>query len=127
MQNTLLMMLQATILLCVTLGTLHLVKFLGSKTEQAKTITENETARRYFDEVGKAVTDAVLHTSQTYVDTLRKSDSFNIENQQEALKRSIDTAKAQLTNGAEEFLATAHGDIAKYLETKIEAEIKARK
>ena len=124
MNEMILTMLQSILILAVALLTVYAVKWVAAKTNQAKNAVENETARKYIGEASKAVTDAVLATSQTYVDTMKKTGSFSKENQKEALKLAVETAKDQMTKGAEDFIKTAYGDVNKYLETKIEAEIK---
>lgn len=42
---------------------------------------ENETAKKYLTAAEEAAKKAVTYTSQTYVDALKKSDSFSKENQ----------------------------------------------
>ena len=124
MNEMILTMLQSVLILAVALLTVYAVKWISTKTNQAKTITDNITAQRYIDEASDAITDAILATSQTYTDALKESGKFSAENQKEALGKAVDSAKAQLTIGATEFLQTAHADVNKYLEEKIEAEIK---
>ena len=125
MQETLLTMLQSIIILAVTLVSIYIVKFLAAKTEEAKALTDNDKAKRYISEVSEAVTTAVLHTAQTYVDALKQSDTFDEANQKEALSKVVAAAKQQLSASANEFVESVYGDVNQYLETKIEAEIKA--
>ena len=125
MQETLLMTIQSIVIMAVTLLSIYAVKFLSAKTEEAKALTENDTAQRYIGEVSDAVITAVLHTAQTYVDALKESDTFNEENQKQALSLAVMEAKKQMSAGAENFVQTVYGDADKYLATKIEAEIKA--
>ena len=127
MNEMIMAMLQSILILAAALLTVYAVKWLTAKTNQAKAATDNEAAKRYIGEASQAVTDAVFATSQTYVDTLKKTDSFSKENQKEALRLAVETAKAQMTTGAEDFIRTAYGDVNKYLEAKIEAEIKELK
>ena len=125
MNETILTMLQSIIILAVALLTVYAVKWLTAKTKQAQNAVENETAKRYIGEASTAITDAVLATSQTYVDALKQSGTFTLENQREALSKAVASAKAQLTQGASEFLETAYGDVNKFLTEKIEAEVKS--
>ena len=125
MNEMILTMLQSILSLAVALLSAYAVRWFNAKTAQAKSAVDNETAQRYVGEASDAITSAVLATSQTYVDTLKKSGTFTAENQKEALKLATQTAMASMTEGAEQFLQTAYGDVTKYLETKIEAEIKA--
>ena len=124
MNEMILTMLQSILILAVALLTVYALKWLTANTNQAKTVTNNYVAEKYIDEAKKAITDAISATSQTYTDELKKSGTFSKENQKIALGKAIDSAKAQMSKGAEEFLQTAYTDVNKYLEEKIEAEIK---
>ena len=125
MTENLLMMLSSIISLAVILLTAYLIKFITAKTKQAQATTENETVKRYLQEASDAIKDAVLATSQTYVDEMKKSSKFSLDSQQTALMLAVDAAKGALSSSAADFIETTYGDISKYLESKIEAKIKA--
>jgi hypothetical protein len=112
----------------ITIATPILVAFvarwLNVQAEQVKKRTNNETAARYITEITNAVSTAVLHTAQTYVDTLKKDGVFDADNQRAALNTALSQAKSMLTADASGFIQMAYGDINKYLETRIEAEVK---
>lgn len=91
------------------------------------TKSENETIKKYLREAGDAISTAVTYVSQTYVDTLKASDSFTPENQKEALQKAMEKAQAMLSAEAIEFLEEAYGDLRAYLETKIEQEVRNQK
>ena len=124
MNEMILTMLQSVLILAVALLTVYAVKWIATKTNQVKAITDNYKAKEYIDEASKAITDAISATAQTYTDELKKSGTFSKDNQKIALGKAVDSAKAQMTKGAEGFLQTAYADVNKYLEEKIEAEIK---
>ena len=96
------------------------VQYLASK-------SESEIAKKYLTDVADAISTAVTYTSQTYVDALKKSGSFNKENQEEALSRAVDKAKSLLTVEAIAFLEEAYGDVTEFLKTNIEAEVRSQK
>ena len=125
MQDAILTMLQSVIILAVTLLSTYATKYLNAKAEQAKAAAGSEAAARYIGEASDAVSTAVLHTAQTYVDALKKGGAFNVDEQKTALQLALATARGQLTQGAEDFIKAAYGDVNGYLEAKIEAEIKA--
>ena len=58
---------------------------------------------------------------------MKKSGSFNKENQEEALSRAVDKAKSLLTVEAIAFLEEAYGDVTEFLKTNIEAEVRSQK
>ena len=88
---------------------------------------KNETERKYADQIASAVSDAVLMTSQTYVDALKKENQFGKENQIAAARMALDACLASLTPDCMEFLKTVYTDIESYLSNKIEAEVKRNK
>lgn len=127
MQELLTTLLQAVITVAVPILATFAVNFFTAKTAQAKASTENELADKYLTNVNDAVTTAVLYVSQTYTDALKKSGTFTVENQREALKQASAQAKALLTADASKFLTELYGDLNDYLAMKIEAEVKLLK
>lgn len=101
-------------------GVKALGQYLGTK-------TENDTAKKYLNNAATAISTAVAHTSQTYVDALKKSGTFSKENQEAALQKSLEEAKKLLTAEAAAFLKTAYGDLDAYLIANIEAEVRTQK
>lgn len=113
----------AAVPVCATFignGVSAFAKYIGAR-------TDNDTAKKYLDAVEQAVKKAVTYTSQTYVDALKKSESFTKENQEEALNRAIEKATNLLTHEAILFLEDAYGDLTEYLKTNIEAEVRRQK
>lgn len=101
-------------------GIQAVAKYLASK-------AENEVTKKYLEDVADAVSTAVTYTSQTYVDTLKKSDKFTKENQEEALRMAVDMAATLMTSEARAFLEKAYGDLNVYLVSRIEAEVRVQK
>ena len=101
-------------------GLKALASYLGQK-------SENETAKKYLAAAADAVSTAVTFTSQTYVDALKKSGQFTKENQEWALQVAIAKAKTLLTVDAAEYLEAAYGSLERYLEGRIEAEVRNQK
>lgn len=124
MQETLTTLLQAVITAAVPVLAAFLAQFLKERSAAAAATSSNQTAQKYIAEIGEAVSTSVLYVSQTYVDALKQSGSFTIENQQEALGLAYQKAQQLLTADASRFIKEAYGDINAYLQAKIEAEIK---
>jgi hypothetical protein len=82
---------------------------------------------KYIFEVADAVTTAVACVTQTYADTLKKSGQFTLDNQKEALTEAKTQATKLLSAEARKFLVMIYGDLDKYLEARIEAEVLAQK
>lgn len=89
--------------------------------------TRGEAARKYLEAAGNAAATAVTYTSQVYVDALKEKGDFSKENQEWALKVAVAKARTLLTEEAKDFLTEAYGDLGKYLESLVEAEVKKQK
>lgn len=120
-------LLQAVLIAAVPVVATFFGKGLGALTAYFAAKTDNETVKKYLEDVTDAVSTAVTYISQTYVDALKASNTFNEENQREAFERALEKAKALLTEEAKAFLEEAYGDLSAYLEAKIEAEVKKQK
>ena len=127
MKEFILVLLQAVIIAAVPVITTHLCSVLKQKSNQAAAKTNNELAASYIKEAADAVTTAVTFTSQTYVDSLKNSGTFTVENQKEAFNKAMNKAVEILSAEAKEYLTKAYGDLTNYLTTKIEAEVRNQK
>ena len=105
----------------------YLVQYLHRKSEQIIAQTDNMTIKAFLAEATDAVSTAVTYTSQTFVDALKKEGIFNKEKQQEALEKSLDKAMSLLSEQAKKALEDIYGDLAAYLTSKIEAEVRSQK
>lgn len=120
-------LLQAVIIAAVPVVAGYIVKGIKTLGQYLASRTENETAKVYLKEAALAISTAVSHTSQTYVDALKKSNEFTEENQRAALQKSLDEAKKLLTSEVAAFLRRAYGDLDAYLTAHIEAEVRTQK
>jgi len=102
----------------------YVIKFINAKAKEAKVNLESTLANRYISELEDAVTTAVLHTAQTYVDALKKSGKWDKESQKTALSLALEEANSLLSYEARAFLSMLHTDLQECLMYKIEAEVK---
>ncbi|MCL2818023.1 MAG: hypothetical protein FWD39_06540 [Clostridiales bacterium] len=117
-------LLQAVLAAAVPVVAAFAAKLLHAKAEESREDNKEGVLSHAKWQATDAVAAAVAHTSQTYVDELRKSGQFSPGNQAEALRRARETAKDLLTRDAHSILQEAYGSVNDYLETLIEAEIK---
>lgn len=127
MKEMLMSLLQAVIAAAVPVITVYLCKFLKTKKDATVKTTENETAKALLSQAFDAVCKAVTSTNQTYVDALKKSGTFTIENQKEAFQKSYETAVKIMSEEAKTFIATVYGSLNDWLTTQIEAQVKTQK
>ena len=120
-------LLQAMATAAIPVCAAYLVQYLRRKSEQIIAQTDNMTIKTFLAEATDAVSTAVTYTSQTFVDALKKEGKFDKDKQQEALKKSLDKAISLLSEPAKKALADIYGDLAAYLTSKIEAEVRSQK
>ena len=127
MNNFITTLLQAVITAAVPVLTTYAVRWLGAVAARAREQAKTEEADRYLSEASNAIQAAVLKTSQTYVDALKKSGEFTVENQREAFNMAFAEAKSMLNDNAARFIESAYGDVTNYLTAQIEAKVRALK
>lgn len=92
-----------------------------------RTQEEKELASKYLNMVEKTVTDCVMATNQTYVDSLKQEGKFDSEAQKTAFNKTLDAVLAILTDDAKNYLTQIFGDLNVYLTNLIESQVKINK
>lgn len=127
MKDTFLELMVAVITAVVPVLTVFAVKFTRQLRDEAMTNTDDVKRQWYIEEITDAIVDAVSATSQTYVDSLKNSGSFDIEAQKEAARRALQACLAAISPAAQEFIEQMYGDVTEYLTNRIEAEVRKQK
>lgn len=127
MKDIILTILQSLLTLAIPVIVAYLVNFLKKKADEAAIKSDNATASFIIKEIADAISTAVTYVSQTYVDTLKNSNQFTIENQKEALQMAIDKVMEILSQEARDFIRKMYGNLTNYLTAKIEAEVRTQK
>lgn len=104
--------------------TTYLVQFIKIKT---KTLQEKARHEKYITMISDTITSCVIATNQTYVEELKKQDSFNADAQQEAFTMTKDAVLEILTDDAKEYITEICGDLNTYLIKQIEATVNLSK
>ena len=111
----------------ITLAAMFVCYFFSVKIAELKKKTDNDLSKKYLDMLDTTITNAVLSTTQTYVDSLKKDGAFTKEAQEIAFKKTYDAIVNVLNDEAKKYLTEAVGDLELYITTKIEAEVKLNK
>ena len=111
----------------ITLGGIYLIYLMNVKIKEIKQKTNNDVANKYLDMLDDTIANAVLATTQTYVDSLKSAGKFDLEAQKEAFKKTYDAVMKVLTDEATTYIVTAVGDLDTYVTNKIEAQVKVSK
>ena len=118
---------QTLVPIALLLGAVSLIVYIGIKKKEIQDKTESDTVDRYLDMLEVTITDAVLTTTQTYVEALKNKNAFDAEAQKTAFKMSYDAVMKVLTDDAKKYLQTIVGDLQTYITNKIEAKVKLTK
>ena len=107
--------------------TTYVIKIVNAKLDEISEKRENELEKKYLDMLSETISDCVIATTQTYVDSLKKRGEFTADAQKEAFNQTYKAVMAILSEDAKEYLTEAVGDLNLYITQKIEAEVKVNK
>lgn len=107
--------------------TAYVVKIVNAKLEEVSASRKNELEKKYIDMLNDTISDCVIATTQTYVESLKKQGSFDAKAQKEAFNQTYGAVMDILSEEAKEYLNEAIGDLNLYITQKIEAEVKINK
>lgn len=107
--------------------TTYFIKWLKAKANEINGKIDNSTTEKYINMVAQTITDCVIATNQTYVDSLKKQGSFDAEAQKNAFQKTYEAVMAVLSEDAKEYLTALYGDVTVYLTARIEAEVNLQK
>lgn len=103
--------------------TVYLVGWIKAKSKKLQQETDNDLYKKYIGMFEKSLTDAVIATNQTYVNTLKEKGEFGKDAQKEAFKRTYDAVLKSLGTEAFVYLNSMVSDFEAYLTNRIEAEV----
>ena len=106
---------------------LFVVKWINAKANSLKAETEDAILQKYIDMLADTITQCVIATNQTYVETLKKEGKFDKEAQLTAFNMTYNAVLAILSEEAKTYLTEAVGDFQTYLIKQIEAEVNYNK
>ena len=107
--------------------TAFFVKWVNAKTAEIADTRKTETEKKYINMLNNTISDCVIATTQTYVDTLKKQGAFDAEAQKVAFTMTYEAVVKLLTDEATEYLNEAVGDLNLYITQKIESEVNLNK
>lgn len=107
--------------------TAYFVKWVNVKADEITRNKDNELEKKYINMLNDTITDCVIATTQTYVDSLKQQGSFDADAQKEAFEMTYNAVIKLLTEEATEYLNTAIGDLNLYITNKIESEVNLNK
>ena len=101
--------------------------YVGKLIKAGQDKSENEKVDKYLGMLNTSITNAVLATTQTYVEALKGQNAFDKEAQQKAFDMTYNAVMSVLTDEATKYLTEAVGDLQLYVTNQIEATVKMTK
>ena len=107
--------------------TTFLVRYINAKMKALADTTNDEKQKKYIEMLNNTITDCVIATTQTYVDTLKKQGKFDKEAQEQAFLMTFNAVSGLLTEESKKYLNEAIEDLDLYIKQKIESEVNINK
>ena len=107
--------------------TTFLVRYINTKMKTLADTTSDEKQKKYIEMLNNTITDCVIATTQTYVDTLKKQGKFDKEAQEQAFLMTFNAVSGLLTEESKKYLNKAIEDLDLYIKQKIESEVNINK
>jgi hypothetical protein len=101
--------------------------YVGKLIKAGQDKSENEKVDKYLAMLNTTITNAVLATTQTYVEALKGKNAFDKDAQQQAFDMTYTAVMSVLSDEAKKYLAEAVGDLRVYVTNQIEATVKMTK
>lgn len=99
------------------------IDFLNTKRKEINAKTNNETAQKYNNMICVTVSNCVIATNQTFVNSLKESGTFDEAAQKEAFEKTLNAVLTILSEDAKKYITEMTGDINIYLTQLIESEV----
>ena len=107
--------------------TTFLVRYINAKMKTLVDTISDEKQKKYIEMLNNTITDCVIATTQTYVDTLKKQGKFDKEAQEQAFLMTFNAVSDLLTKESKKYLNEAIEDLYLYIKQKIESEVNINK
>ena len=107
--------------------TTFFVKWVNAKSEEIQMNIDDATMKKYLNMLTDTVTDCVIATNQTYVESLKQQGKFDMNAQREAFSITSAAVMEILSDEAKIYLTAAVGDLNAFITQKIEAEVNINK
>ena len=107
--------------------TTFFMKWVNAKSAEIQANINDATLKKYMEMLTSTITDCVIATNQTYVESLKAQGKFDAAAQQRAFELTSEAVMEILSEEAKIYLASAVGDLNAYITKKLEAEVNINK
>ena len=127
MKDVIMTVLQAVLIAAIPVIVGFICRYLWAKKEALETDEAFGEFSFILAQAMEAVTTAVQYVCQTYVDGLKQSGKFTVENQKKAFQMAYDKACLIMTQEAKDFIKEVYGSLSAWLTAQIEAQVRLRR
>ena len=107
--------------------TTYLVQWIKMQSKKIQEETDNELEKKYIMMLEDTISNCVIATNQTYVETLKAQGAFGEAEQKKAFEMTFKSVISILTEDAKVYLTEAIGDLQAYITASIEAQVNLNK
>lgn len=107
--------------------TTYLVMWVRAKSRALQEQSKSELQKKYLAMLEDTISNCVIATNQTYVETLKAQGAFGVEEQKTAFVKTFTAVSSILTEEAKVYLNEAVGDLNDYIIMMIEAKVNENK
>lgn len=105
----------------------YIIQYLKIKSKLIQEETDDTVIKKYKLMLTDTITNCVIATNQTYVESLKQQGSFDAEAQKEAFRKTYNSVLLILSQEVKDYIQEATGDLESYLTQLIEAEVNKQK
>ena len=98
--------------------TTFFMKWVNAKSAEIQANINDATLKKYMEMLTSTITDCVIATNQTYVESLKAQGKFDAAAQQRAFELTSKAVMEILSEDAKIYLASAVGDLNAYITKK---------
>ena len=107
--------------------TTYAVQWVKTQSKHIQEQIDNELGKKYLAMLEDTISNCVIATNQTYVETLKAQGAFGPVEQKIAFETTYMTVMTVLTDEAKLYLTEAVGDLQAYITAQIEAQVNINK
>lgn len=105
----------------------YIIQYLKIKSKLIQEETDDTVIKKYKLMLTDTITNCVIATNQTYVESLKQQGNFDAEAQKEAFRKTYNSVLLILSQEVKDYIQEATGDLESYLTQLIEAEVNKQK
>lgn len=122
--NLLTELLYVVITAAIPVITVYITKYLKVRFDETKVAASESIVSTTVNKTLDLILSVVTSTSQTYVDTLKSNNKFDLKAQKQAFDMTKKNILSMLTSESKDILATLYKDVDAWIDVQIEAAVR---